>query len=82
MKYNLSGYPRVASNWELNLASQMTMVSDIFDALRTRRAYHDPMEMEGITAIMRQLSGTELNPALTENFLRLTARLSVDGSGS
>jgi HD-GYP domain-containing protein (c-di-GMP phosphodiesterase class II) len=82
MKYNLSGYPRVASNWELNLASQMTMVSDIFDALRTRRAYHDPMEMEGITAIMRQLSGTELNPVLTENFLRLTARLSADGSGS
>jgi HD-GYP domain-containing protein (c-di-GMP phosphodiesterase class II) len=77
MRYDLGGYPKVPSNWELNLASQMTMVSDIFDALRTRRAYHDPMEMEGIAAIMRQQSGTGLNPVLTQNFLRLTARLSA-----
>jgi HD-GYP domain-containing protein (c-di-GMP phosphodiesterase class II) len=75
MKFNLSGYPRVASGWQQNLCSHMTMISDFFDALRTRRSYRKPVSLPEITAMMQSMIGTELHPALTRNFLRLIAGL-------
>lgn len=70
-KYNLSGYPDVALDWQQNLCSHMTTISDFFDALRTRRSYRDPLPMEEITGMMVGMMGTELHPALTQNFLRI-----------
>ena len=34
MKHNLSGYPAVAVDWRQSLCSEMTAISDFFDALR------------------------------------------------
>ena len=75
MKYNLSGYPKVSKGWRVNLCSQMTMVSDCFDALRTRRVYKESMDFEQTAGIMLQLAGTGLNPILTFNFLRILRRM-------
>jgi HD-GYP domain-containing protein (c-di-GMP phosphodiesterase class II) len=75
IKYNLSGYPKVARNWQLNLCSNMTMISDFFDALRTRRPYREPMPLPEIAAMMEGMMGTDLHPALTRNFLRIIAGL-------
>lgn len=75
MKYNLSGYPRVSSNWQQNLCSHMTMISDFFDALRTRRSYREPMPLNVIAGMMQDMMGTDLHPALTRNFLRIISRL-------
>lgn len=75
MKFNLSGYPRVASGWQQNLCSHMTMISDFFDALRTRRSYREPVSLPEITAMMQSMTGTELHPSLTRNFLRIIAGL-------
>jgi HD-GYP domain-containing protein (c-di-GMP phosphodiesterase class II) len=75
MKFNLSGYPRVAAGWQQNLCSHMTMISDFFDALRTRRSYREPVSLSEITAMMQSMMGTELHPSLTRNFLRIIAGL-------
>jgi hypothetical protein len=75
MKYDLSGYPKVSKGWRTNLCSQMTMVSDCFDALRTRRVYKEPMDFEQTAGIMLKLAGTGLNPILTFNFLRILRRM-------
>ncbi len=72
-KYNGGGYPRVSGEWELNLCSQMTAISDIFDALRTKRSYRDPLEMNTVLEKIADLAGTELHPGLTKNFLALLA---------
>ncbi len=79
MRYNQSGYPSVPGTWVQSLCSHMTSISDIFDALRTRRAYRDTMEVDRIAAIMGELSGTELHPYLTDNFLTLLAALQKQG---
>ena len=71
IKYNRSGYPQIPEGWELNLCSQMTTISDIFDALRTKRSYHDPMEMKSVLDKISDLAGTELHYGLTKNFLNL-----------
>jgi len=75
LRYNLTGYPTVRDDWQQNLVSQMTAVSDYFDALRTRRIYRGPLDFDTVAEMMIDISGTELHPALTRNFLRLLARL-------
>lgn len=76
LKYDFSGYPAVPASWQQNLCTQMTTVSDFFDALRTKRPYRDALEMEKISALMLEIAGTELNPILTKNFLKIFSRIS------
>ena len=78
MKYNLTGYPAVPSDWKLALSSQMTMISDIFDALRTKRVYQTPRNFEQIESMLMGMAGAELNPYLTRNFLKVMKQLSVE----
>ncbi|SHI78555.1 HD-GYP domain, c-di-GMP phosphodiesterase class II (or its inactivated variant) [Malonomonas rubra DSM 5091] len=69
MRYNCSGYPKVGSNWPQHICSQMTTISDFFDALRTHRSYRAGMDFDKISRIMMEESGTALHPQLTRNFL-------------
>jgi HD-GYP domain-containing protein (c-di-GMP phosphodiesterase class II) len=71
MKYNFTGYPRVPSGWEQNLCSQMTSISDFFDALRSKRTYRGPLALDAVTLAMRDMAGTEFHPALVNNFLKI-----------
>jgi HD-GYP domain-containing protein (c-di-GMP phosphodiesterase class II) len=75
MKYDMTGYPRVPQGWQTNLCSQITMISDFFDALRTKRVYRDAMSFAKTAGIMLSLAGTELNPALTLNFLKILRKI-------
>ena len=71
MRFDLLGYPSVNQDWQHNLGSQITAVSDIYDALRTKRPYRQPLEVDEVLAILAQLAGTQLHPLLVENFLHL-----------
>jgi len=75
MKYDMSGYPKVPPGWRTNICSQITMVSDFFDALRTKRAYKDARDFLETAGIMLDIAGTELNPFLTLNFLRILRKM-------
>lgn len=70
MRHDRTGYPKVPDNWRLNLCSEMTMISDTFDALRTRRAYKEPWDFPKISGLMLEEAGKQLNPYLTMNFLK------------
>ncbi len=82
LKYDFSGYPKVAAGWQQNLCSQMTTISDVFDALRTKRAYRGALEYEKISAILLDMAGTELHPALTRNFLKILGRMNQKGASA
>lgn len=75
LKFSLSGYPNVSQNWQQNICSHMTTISDFFDALRTRRSYREPMHMREIAGMMLDMMGTELHPVLARNFLRILSGL-------
>ncbi len=75
LKFNLTGYPKVKGDWPQNLCSHMTMISDFFDALRTRRSYREPVELQKISTMMQDMMGTDLHPALTKNFLNIISGL-------
>ncbi len=78
MRYDLTGYPKAPPKWELSISSQMTMISDTFDALRTRRSYKDAWDFSKVSGLLLSLSGTQLNPDLTLNFLKMLAVMGED----
>ena len=47
------------------------MISDCFDALRTRRVYQEPSDFVKTAGIMLNFPGSRLHPALTMNFLKV-----------
>ncbi len=74
MRYDLKGYPPVKVNWQQNLASQMTAISDTYDSLRTKRIYRGSKEFQHVETVLRGAAGSQLNPQLVENFLQIMAR--------
>ena len=75
MKYNCTGYPTPPPGWQPNLCSQMTMLSDFFDALRTRRPYREPVEVQEIVNLIMDSASTDFNPLLVRNFMTILQRL-------
>jgi HD-GYP domain-containing protein (c-di-GMP phosphodiesterase class II) len=75
MRYDLSGYPQVSDDWQLNICSQITMISDTFDALRTRRSYKEPWDLPKISGLFLDIAGKQLNPYLAMNFLKLLEQM-------
>jgi len=78
MKYDGTGYPAVSIGWSQNLCSQITAVSDYFDALRTNRSYRGALEYSTVAALMVEVSGTYLHPLLTRNFLNILGRNTIN----
>lgn len=75
LRYDLRGYPHVIDEWQQNLCSQITSISDIYDSLRTKRPYREPLELEAVLINIEELMGTQLHPRLVENFLRLMKKV-------
>ena len=75
MKYDLSGYPEAPEGWRLNLCSQITMISDFFDAMRTTRPYRNQVDLRTIASRMLDMSGSDFHPMLARNFLNMLKRM-------
>jgi HD-GYP domain-containing protein (c-di-GMP phosphodiesterase class II) len=71
LRFDGSGYPQISKEWRPNLVSQMLAISDVFDAMRSRRCYKEPKPLPQIVDILVSEKGTTFNPYLIENFLKL-----------
>ncbi len=71
IRYDGGGYPEMNAGFRPHIVSQMIAVSDVYDAMRSRRAYKDPRPDESIVRILVDESGTAFNPYLVDNFLRI-----------
>jgi putative nucleotidyltransferase with HDIG domain len=56
------GYPAVPKPWKMNLASAITQVADIYDALRTDRPYRRGLDRDTIMRMMMADAGTHFEP--------------------
>jgi len=77
LRFDLQGYPNVNKEWKQNLCSQLTSISDIYDSLRTRRPYREPLELEVALSMIEEQTGTQLHPLLAGNFLRLMKKVTM-----
>jgi putative nucleotidyltransferase with HDIG domain len=71
LKQDLSGYPENIGSRKLNLCTMVVSVVDVFDALRSNRAYRAGLATDRIRHIMGQQDGTAFNRALLRRFVNL-----------
>jgi putative nucleotidyltransferase with HDIG domain len=71
IKYNRAGYPKVHTREPLHVASHMTQIADVYDAMRTYRSYQSPFEVGQALSIMRAGRGTEFEPRLFDSFVEI-----------
>jgi putative nucleotidyltransferase with HDIG domain len=71
LKQDLSGYPENIGSRTLNLCTMVVSVVDVFDALRSNRAYRAGLATDRIRHIMGQQDGTAFNRTLLRRFVNL-----------
>jgi response regulator RpfG family c-di-GMP phosphodiesterase len=64
----------VSEAYKPNIVSQMIAISDVFDAMRSRRPYKEAKPVAEIIRILKEERGKSFNPLLVDNFIRLIAR--------
>jgi len=75
-----SGYPDGRRGDEIPLPARIVAVCDAYDAMRSRRAYKEPLSMAEALAELRRHSGTQFDPLIVEVFSELAAeRETVEG---
>jgi PAS domain S-box-containing protein/putative nucleotidyltransferase with HDIG domain len=70
-KWDGTGYPRGLQGDQIPLAARLFAVVDVWDALRSDRPYRKGWPAGEVLEHIRSLSGTHLDPAVVEAFLRL-----------
>ncbi len=68
-KMDGSGYPFGLKNDQIPLGAKIIRVADCFDAITTDRPYQQRKSWIEALAILRQISGTDLDPDLVEAFI-------------
>jgi HD-GYP domain-containing protein (c-di-GMP phosphodiesterase class II) len=81
LRFDLQGYPNIKKEWKQNLCSHLTSISDLYDALRTKRPYREPIKLEVTLSIIEEQMGTQLHPLLAGNFLRLMEKITMPVNG-
>ncbi len=71
IKYDRTGYPKVQTREPLHVASYMTQIADVYDALRSFRPYQPSIELERTLSIMKEGRGAEFEPRLYDNFVEI-----------
>ena len=71
LKLDLSGYPENVGHRNLNLCTMIVSIADVFDALRSTRAYRDALPAERIKAIMGKQDSPAFNDKLLRRFINL-----------
>ena len=76
LRYDLSGYPKTKiKTRKQHLISQLVAIADVYDALRTSRAYRPSFEVSAIIGILKEGAGKDFNPLLLDNFIKACKRV-------
>lgn len=68
--FDLHGYPGTRILKQQNLASRIVCISDVYDALRSRRSYKTNMPLKNIYELMNKEKGRLLDPDLVDLFFK------------
>jgi putative nucleotidyltransferase with HDIG domain len=77
LRHDLAGYPEGAGSRRLNLCTQIVMIADVFDALRTNRPYRKGLATERVRDMLAEQKGTAFHPALLRQFIRVVGLFPV-----
>jgi putative nucleotidyltransferase with HDIG domain len=66
-----SGYPTGAHRAQLNIATLMCSIADVYDAMRSQRGYQQAYPTEQILAVLQQGERPRFDPELVRRFVGL-----------
>jgi HD-GYP domain-containing protein (c-di-GMP phosphodiesterase class II) len=75
--YDGSGYPYKLSGRQIHVLSRITTIADFFDAITTKRSYHEPLTLEDALALMSNSQGKKIDPDLFQFFVKHTQQMEL-----
>jgi putative nucleotidyltransferase with HDIG domain len=66
-----SGYPFGAKRNGLNLGTSLCSISDVYDAMRSQRAYQQAFPTDRILAVLKRADGSQFDQHLIRRFVQL-----------
>jgi putative nucleotidyltransferase with HDIG domain len=66
-----TGYPFEAKRGMLNLGTMLCGIADVYDAMRTQRAYQQAFPTDRILAVLQRNDGTQFDRHLVRRFVQL-----------
>ena len=66
-----TGYPAGVSRSSLNLATMLTGIADVYDAMRSQRVYQDASPTDRILAVLQRNDGKQFEQNLVRRFVQL-----------
>ncbi len=66
-----TGYPVTAKREGLNLGTMLCGISDVYDAMRSQRAYQQAFPTDRILAVLKRNDGTQFDQNLVRRFVQL-----------
>jgi HD-GYP domain-containing protein (c-di-GMP phosphodiesterase class II) len=73
--YNGTGYPEGLKGEEIHILARVTAIADFFDAITTKRSYHEALAPEDAIAVMEKSVGKKIDPALFEVFKKTVSQV-------
>jgi putative nucleotidyltransferase with HDIG domain len=70
-KYNGEGYHRGLSGEDISLFARICKLTDVYDALTTRRSYKKALKTLEALSIMKSQMGDEFDPKLLNSFIKM-----------
>lgn len=71
-KYNGTGYYRKLKGEEIHIGGRILAVSDVFDAITSKRHYRDKMPIINVIEILMKDSGSHFDKDIVESFLAVS----------
>ncbi|HCC07062.1 MAG TPA: hypothetical protein DEP72_02690 [Clostridiales bacterium] len=72
-KLDGTGYPEGLKDDEIPFLVRIISVADSFDAMMSKRSYRDELGIEKAVSELRKCSGTQFDPKIVEEFIKLIA---------
>jgi len=69
--YNGTGYPNKVGSDKIHLFARVTAIADFFDALTTKRSYHEVVSTKKALEIMAQSKGKKIDPTIFDKFVKV-----------
>jgi HD-GYP domain-containing protein (c-di-GMP phosphodiesterase class II) len=66
--YNGTGYPNQIGNTDIHVLARITAIADFFDAITTKRSYHNVMTIPEALQLMEKTVGKKIDPKIFEVF--------------
>lgn len=75
--YNGTGYPQKLSGEAIHEIARIVAIADYFDAITTKRSYHEVLKTDEALDVMEKSSGKKIDPNIFESFKKSVSHIKI-----